>query len=220
MLGRSELRLSVWNEASGGWREMDSASGDVSGLVEQPTRIALQLSGEVHAGEAVDGAAWLLVQVVPRSGEGLTANEELGDPADYDFAVSHLTDTQYLTEAYPEVYADIVGWVVGSAEQRKIAFATHTGDLVQNWVDPDQPEERARHEFEIASRMQSVLDDAGVPNSVLPGNHDTKRGITSDLFNEYFGPERYAGRPGTAGRSRRGTTRRTSPRSPSRAPGC
>lgn len=192
-LGRSELRLSVWNEASGRWRELDSAAGDVSALVAQPTPTARQLSGAVRADEVVDGASWLLVQVVPRSGAGLEADEELGDPAEYDFAVSHLTDTQYLTEAYPEVYADIVGWVVGSAAQRKIAFATHTGDLVQNWVDPEQPEARARHEFEIASRMQAVLGDAGVPNSVLPGNHDSKRGVTSDLFNEYFGPERYAG---------------------------
>lgn len=192
VLGRSELRLSVWNNVSDSWRELDSGSGDVAGLVDQPAQTALQLSGAIRAEEAAAGTAWLLVQVVPRSGSGLTASEELGDPADYDFAVTHLTDTQYLTEAYPEVYADLVGWVVGSAEHRKIAFATHTGDLIQNWVDPDQPEDRARHEFEIASRMQSVLDDAGLPNSVLPGNHDSKRGITSDLFNEYFGPKRYA----------------------------
>lgn len=199
VLGRSELRLSVWSDTSGGWREVDSASGDVSGLVEQPTPTTLHLSGAIRPDESATGAAWLLIQVVPRSVEGLTASEDLGHPSDYDFAVTHLTDTQYLTEAYPEVYADMVGWVVGSAAQRKIAFATHTGDLVQNWVDPDQPDDRARYEFEIASRMQSVLDDAGVPNSVLPGNHDSKRGITSDLFNEYFGPERYAGTPWYAG---------------------
>ena len=40
------------------------------GLVEQPPQIAVQLSGEVRAEEAVDGAAWLLVQVVPRSAKG------------------------------------------------------------------------------------------------------------------------------------------------------
>ncbi len=28
---------------------------------------------------------------------------------------------------------------------------------------------------------------------MLPGNHDNKRGVTNDLFNEYFGPERYEG---------------------------
>jgi len=39
--------------------------------------------------------------------------------------------------------------------------------------------------------VQSILDDAGVPNSVLPGNHDNKRGVTNDLFNEYFPPSRY-----------------------------
>ncbi len=30
---------------------------------------------------------------------------------------------------------------------------------------------------------------------MLPGNHDNKRGVSNDLFNEYFGPERYEGTP-------------------------
>lgn len=194
VLGRGELRLSVWSDAAGAWRALDSASGTAAGLVVQPTPSPLALSGRLEADETAGGSAWLLVQVVPRS-DRMPAGEDLAPPADYDFAVTHLTDTQYLTEAYPEVYADLVGWVAGSAAQRKIAFTTHTGDLVQNWVDPDQPEDRARHEFEIASQVQAVLDVGGVPNSVLPGNHDNKRGVTSALFNEFFGPERYADTP-------------------------
>jgi hypothetical protein len=90
------------------------------------------------------------------------------------------------------VYAELVSWIADNAESRDIAFATHTGDLVQNWVDPNQDDARARREFERASAIQAVLDDAGVPNSVLPGNHDNKRGVDNDLFNEYFGPSRYA----------------------------
>jgi hypothetical protein len=105
-----------------------------------------------------------------------------------------LTDTQYYSEAYPEVYAAQVAWIAANAGDRRIAFAAHTGDLVQNWIDPDQSEDRARFEFERASRFQAVLDDAGIPNSVLPGNHDSKRGVTYDLFNEYFPPSRYADR--------------------------
>ena len=59
----------------------------------------------------------------------------------------------------------------------KIEFATHTGDIIQNFVDPEQNDDRARREFERASAIQSILDDAGVPNSVLPGNHDNRRGV-------------------------------------------
>jgi hypothetical protein len=133
----------------------------------------------------------VLVQSLPTA-SSLDDDPDLASPDDYDLAVSHLTDTQYYSEAYPEVYAAEVAWIAANARDRRIAFAAHTGDLVQNWVDPDQAEDRARREFEIASTMQSVLDDAGVPNAVLPGNHDSKRGVTYDLFNEYFGPDRYA----------------------------
>ncbi|WP_170297099.1 lamin tail domain-containing protein [Agromyces salentinus] len=185
--GRAELVLSVWDPAGGQWRRLDARSGTDGG--------AVTLAGRVHAPEVVDGEAELLVQSAPRR-SGASAHGADGtfeDPGRYDLAISHLTDTQYLTEAYPEVYAEVVGWVAANAAPRKIAFATHTGDLVQNWVDPGQEESRARREFEIASTMQAALDDAGVPNSVLPGNHDNKRGASNELFNEFFGPERYAG---------------------------
>ncbi|MEO5920972.1 MAG: hypothetical protein ABIQ01_07500, partial [Pseudolysinimonas sp.] len=53
----------------------------------------------------------------------------------------------------------------------------------------------ARREFETASAIQAILDDVGVPNSVLPGNHDSKRGVDRSLFNDYFPVSRYAGQP-------------------------
>ncbi len=144
-------------------------------------------------GDIVDGEVNLLVQDGPRPQPTVTTERDgrLEEPGDYDFSVAHITDTQYLSESYPEVYAQLVSWIADNAGPRKIAFATHTGDLIQNWVDPDQNEDRARVEFERASAIQSILDDAGVPNSVLPGNHDNKRGVTDDLFNEYFPPQRY-----------------------------
>lgn len=186
VIGGGAVRLSVWNSATGQWRQLattdlaDASSTDVS------------LSGRVRADEVREGGVELLVQTLARGSERLIADEAMADPADYDFAISHLTDTQYLSEAYPETYADVIGWVIANADRRKIAFATHTGDLIQNWVDPDQPEQRARREYDVASSMQAALDAAGVPNSVLPGNHDSKRGVSPELFNEYFGPERYA----------------------------
>ena len=185
-LERTEVRLSVWNEGSGAWRTLDSASDTTSSG-------ELTLSGEIRGSERPAGRAEILVQSVPRTSALVgRPDSAFADPADYDLAISHLTDTQYLTEAYPEVYAEAVGWVLANRDVRKIAFATHTGDLVQNWVDPDQTEPRARREFEIASDIQGMLDDAGMPNSVLPGNHDNKRGITNELFNAYFGPSRYS----------------------------
>ncbi len=174
--GRNELQLSVWN---GSWRPLDAGT--------------TELQGELEASDVIDGRVTLLVQDGPRTEPSLTTagDGQLEDPASYDLAITHITDTQYLSESYPEVYGQLVSWIADNAADRKIAFATHTGDLIQNWVDPDQNQTRARTEFERASAIQSILDDAGIPNSVLPGNHDNKRGVSNDLFNEYFPPSRY-----------------------------
>ena len=178
--GRTEVQLSVWGGE--GWRLLDAASGS-----------NLRLGGALEASEIIDGRVTLLVQAGKRTKPTIAAalDGQLQNPADYDLAISHITDTQYLTESYPEVYAQLVSWIADNADARKIAFATHTGDLVQNWVDPDQSTDRATVEFERASAIQGILDEAGIANSVLPGNHDNKRGVDNSMFNEYFGPERY-----------------------------
>jgi hypothetical protein len=184
--GSAELQFWAWDHDAAAWTLLDADSGP-----------NVALSGVLTAGHLVDDGVTVLVQSGPRTEARLTAGQDgrPENPGDYDLAISHITDTQYLSESYPAVYADLVSWIAGNAAPRKIAFATHTGDLVQNWVDPAQNEVRARVEFERASAIQSILDDAGVANSVLPGNHDNKRGVTNDLFNEYFGPDRYSDAP-------------------------
>ena len=178
--GRNEVQFSVWTGS--GWRLLDAGSGD--GIV---------LTGALESGEMRQGRVAVLAQNGQRTEPTLSEKRdgELENPDDYDLAISHITDTQYLSESYPEVYAGVASWIADNAASRKIAFATHTGDLVQNWVDPAQSEDRARIEFARASAVQEILDDAGVPNSVLPGNHDNKRGVSNELFNEYFAPSRY-----------------------------
>lgn len=182
--GRTEVQLSVWNGSE--WK-----------LIGADT----PADGTVVVGGVLDGIdraqpLHLLAQLGPRTRSTLAAGPDGAPehPDDYDFALSHITDTQYLSESYPEVYAQATSWIMANASARKIAFATHTGDLVQNWVDPAQNELRARREFSRASTAQAILDDAGVPNSVLPGNHDNKRGVSNALFNEFFGPDRYRDR--------------------------
>lgn len=180
-VGDGEVQLSVWDGSA--WRLLASGSGTLSGVLAD--------------GEVREGRVELLVQDGPRPTPTVTLERDgaLEDPARYDLSIAHITDTQYLSESYPEVYAQLTSWLVDNADERELAFAVHTGDLVQNWVDPDQNETRARIEFERASAIQGILDDAGLPNSVLPGNHDNKRGVTNDLFNEYFPPSRYADEP-------------------------
>jgi Lamin Tail Domain/Calcineurin-like phosphoesterase len=184
---RHEVQLSVWS-ADGEWRPLGAAAAD-------PATGEVEVHGALENEDLRDGQVTLLVQDGPRTQATLASGIDgrLQDPADYDLAISHITDTQYLSESYPEVYAQLVSWIADNARTRKIAFATHTGDMIQNWLDPDQSLERAEREFARASEIQGILDDAGVANSVLPGNHDSKRGVDRSLFNKYFPPSRYEG---------------------------
>lgn len=181
---RHRVVLSAWDAAASQWRIIGEAVADPQG--------AVTVTGDTAATEA------LLVQVLPapRAVAELEPDAEFERPESIDASIVHLTDTQYLSEGYPEEYERMTRWIVELAQRRELAAVVHTGDLVQSWVDPDQSEARARIEFERASAAQRVLEDAGLVTTVLPGNHDTKRGIDASLYNEYFGPERYADAPG------------------------
>ena len=181
---RHRVVLSTWNAADESWAIVGEAVAATNGDV-------------TVSGETANTTA-LLVQVLPsvRSDADLAPNGEFERVDDIDASIVHLTDTQYLTEGYPEEYERMTQWIVDLAQQRDVAAVVHTGDLVQSWVDPDQSDARARIEFERASAAQSILEGAGIVTTVLPGNHDTKRGIDTDLYNEYFGPDRYASAPG------------------------
>nr|WP_239536892.1 metallophosphoesterase [Arthrobacter roseus] len=89
----------------------------------------------------------------------------------------------------------MTSWIVDNAEKRKIAYSAHTGDIAENWNNGDGTNEeqqaQATREFEFASTQMKKLDDAGIPNGVLPGNHDNLRGANADLYNTYFGASRY-----------------------------
>jgi hypothetical protein len=110
------------------------------------------------------------------------------------FSVILLPDTQYYTSrqaAGPHnTYLRQARWIVEHAESDNIAFVIHMGDLT-NDNTPAQ--------WEIASEAHRLLDDAGIPYSVMPGNHDYHvNGHDFDrggsLFDTYFGPSRFAGR--------------------------
>lgn len=103
-------------------------------------------------------------------------------------------------------YLDTTEWIVDNAAQRKIAWTGHTGDVIEN--DYNNPlardvngnllypglDEQVTREFDFTSEAQSVLDEAGVVNQVVAGNHDNQLGneIGPDSrFNQWYGPERY-----------------------------
>ena len=138
-----------------------------------------------------------------------TGRDGFDDPSTYDFSMAHFTDTQYLSEGaveqetaeeravWEKAYGDVTRWIGANAGPRKISYVAHTGDLIENNIRPPATPEMERQvtgEFEVSSKLQGLLDEAGVVNGVVAGNHDNQSGREngpSARFNDYFGPERY-----------------------------
>lgn len=201
-------RLLAWNTATSTWDELASGRGTNNGEAS--------LNADITS-EHVDGStvhAMVLGYDVFADDIPNRVEDSFADPNDYDFAISHHTDTQYIVEgavenASPEEravwkqsYLDATQWVADNADERKIAYHAHTGDIIENWIRETNDEDNARKEFEVASEAQQILDDAEIVNGVLPGNHDNWTGRDTgpdNLYNEYFGPERYEALEQTAG---------------------
>ncbi|WP_367873013.1 metallophosphoesterase [Luteolibacter sp. Populi] len=96
-------------------------------------------------------------------------------------------DSQSLTRLHPEVFIRQAEWVAAHKESHDIRFVAHLGDITDNNL-PGQ--------WQNAKTAMDVLKKAGVPYSLLPGNHDLgKNGGSADrstLLNDFFKPEDYS----------------------------
>ncbi|MBB5788892.1 metallophosphoesterase [Jiangella mangrovi] len=199
-----QASLHVWDPAAGTWDAVGTARGAVEGNTVLSATVAQRYvdRGRVHV--LVTAQDPFADDMDPGDPEGFA------DPSTYDFSIVHFTDTQYISEGAVEqetaeeravwasAYQGIVDWVVDNADQRKIAYAAHTGDIIENNTRPalDEPmRQQVIGEFEFSSEQQGVLDGAGIPNGVIAGNHDNQSGRETgpeSLYNEYYGPDRYA----------------------------
>jgi len=95
-------------------------------------------------------------------------------------------DTQNMTRSAPDVLVRQCEWVAAHRQRHDIRFVMQLGDI----TDTNSPEEWAN-----ARRAFRVLRDAGVPYSLLPGNHDLGEGggaqDRSTRMNEVFSPDDY-----------------------------
>lgn len=200
------VSLYLWNTSTAQWELTDSARGKVDGNTG--------LSGAV-ASHHVDGAEVhaLVVGDDPFADDiAKEVDNSFADPSTFDFSIAHFSDTQYLSEGAVEqetpeerakwqsAYTSLTQWIVDNAEEMKIAYAAHTGDITENNIRQPGTEAMAAQvegEFQVASAAQKILDDAGIPNGVLAGNHDNWTGQNHDKYNQYFGPDRYEALSGT-----------------------
>lgn len=198
------VTLRAWNLRTQRWDALTGRRGAVSGSTVLASTVDERYIDGQQVHVLVTGEDPFADDIDPGPKDGFA------DPAAYDFSLVHFTDTQYLSEGaveqesaeeravWEKAYADITRWVAGNAANRKIAYVAHTGDIIENNIRrPTTPamEEQVIGEFEVSSKAQRTLDDAGIPNGVVAGNHDNWSGTDNGpdaLYNRYYGPDRYS----------------------------
>lgn len=76
----------------------------------------------------------------------------------------------------------LLGWLLAAA-----MVVAHEGDMVHGLGK--------RAHWDVADAAHGQLDAAGIPYSVLPGNHDMSKAGLATLYDEYSPPSRFAGKP-------------------------
>lgn len=106
-------------------------------------------------------------------------------PGDH-FTIAVIPDTQFYSAEHPGIFDQQTQWVADNAASRNIVFQVHLGDLVDTYNSTAQ--------WQNARDSMSITRAAGIPYSVVPGNHDLYP-ATDDLsyFNTYFPYTDFAG---------------------------
>ncbi len=226
------VALYAWDTAANGWTKLAESRGQAEGDTSLTAPVA---AGQVDDGVVhvlVTGVDPFADDLSPRDETAADDKDHFDDPKDYDFSLAHFTDTQYLSEgAVGGTYEDFDGnaeptdvmtaeeravwersyeastqWIADNAEDRKIAWAGHTGDVIENDIsDPLRTDaggnllypgldEQVTKEFAYSSQAQKTLDEAGVVNQVVAGNHDNQSGNetgANSRFSTTYSADRY-----------------------------
>src|SRR6266852_5893350 len=113
-------------------------------------------------------------------------------PSSSDFTIVALPDTQYYSEAYPQLFDAQTQWIVNNASALNIQMVLGEGDVVNATTTA---------EFQNANVAVQLLDNAKTRYLLAIGNHDydnnnpSARTSGTGGFNTYFGPSRYSSYP-------------------------
>lgn len=132
-------------------------------------------------------------------------------PAEGEFLVVVLPDTQIYAESFPATFDSQLRWVADWAETYRIVFVSHVGDIVNTGSDAAQ--------WDVAAAAYDWLVPGDVPHGFSPAGHDiSMSGVDPSEFDatcsnfahldcgmtrylERFGPQHYADRAWYAGSS-------------------
>jgi hypothetical protein len=159
--------LSVWNHVEGSWQ-----------LLAEGVGADLALVGDASVADTVrDGRARILVQDVQAT--VIAENDD-------DAVWAWISDTQFYSQNDPATYEKQMRWVLDNRDAEGIGYALHTGDIVN---------QRQLSQWQVADSMQRIWDDAGLPNGLVPGNHDIDADASYTSYKHFFGQQRYQDKP-------------------------
>jgi hypothetical protein len=97
------------------------------------------------------------------------------------FTIAVLPDTQYYSANHPEIFTHQIQWIVDNHEVFNIVFVIHLGDVIEDMTSIQQ--------WINADNTMELLQNAEIPYSILPGNHDYDENDPSSktTFESYFG---------------------------------
>lgn len=142
-------------------------------------------------------AAGLLTAVAAPAATAAPTTDDLASR----FTLAVLPDTQFYSryssdQFFPrygtDPFAEQTKWIAEHADELNIPFTAHLGDIVDR--------AGTQREWEAADRAMKTLDDADLPYSILPGNHDVRDSgkwdneldAANEPFNRWFGATRAA----------------------------
>jgi hypothetical protein len=100
------------------------------------------------------------------------------------FTLVVIPDTQYMVMnngymgQYLSQFVAQANWIAAKKDSLRIMYAAHLGDLVE---DGDRA-----HEWDNADIPMKIIEDAGIPYGIAPGNHDLNEWKTGGRNNTYF----------------------------------
>jgi 3',5'-cyclic AMP phosphodiesterase CpdA len=96
------------------------------------------------------------------------------------FTIAVLPDTQFYAESYPAIFDQQAQWIVDNAQSQNIVFVAHLGDLQDDYNNLT--------EWGNARHSMDIIRAAGIPYSVVPGNHDLNFDVGDSTNFDLFFP--------------------------------
>jgi len=183
------VSMYVFNTAKNKWEKI--ATADENGNIKKASFVAKNHTLNGKAIVAVQCTTDTALIDTDTFSDGNKADENWDGttaPENYDFAFAWETDTQFYSKKYPAHYKQMNRWIVNNAEEKKIKYVIHTGDLVADYD--------LKYQWETADQAMKILENGNVPYGVLAGNHDVASAVEDNsMYWKYFGEYRFATQP-------------------------